>query len=343
MDPDAIKGRMFRVKIARLGRTIEAMTDQTILDCAQQNDIDYPCGCETGICGACKTAVLHGEVEMLPHSPQALTPSERGKGMILACRSLPRSDLEIAWIDSADPVPQHARQRISMQVIALDRLTHDIVRIRLSQPPDESFAFTPGQSVNLACNELPSRPYSMASQPEEPFLEFHVRKVPHGRLSSYFFDELAIGDAIEVDGPFGASFLRSKHEGPIIGLAGGSGLAPVLSVLVAGLRQKPDRPAMLLHGVRTSGDLYYGSELEALKQRYPQLVVGAVLSDTVASNEGHARGMLADVLPEFAPPIRGAKAYIAGPPIMVETCVERLIGLGMERGDCHADPYLPAK
>jgi ferredoxin-NAD(P)+ reductase (naphthalene dioxygenase ferredoxin-specific) len=341
-DQDAIEGRAFRIKIPRLGKTIDATSDQTILDCAQRNDIDYPCGCETGICGACKTAVLHGEVEMLPHSAQALTPSERDKGMILACRSLPRSDLEIAWIDSADPVPQHARQRVSMSVDAIDCLTTDIVRIRLRQPLDGAFAFTPGQSVNLASNGLPSRPYSMANQPGEPFVEFHIRKVPNGRLSSHFFDELVVGDVIDVDGPFGASFLRVKHEGPIIALAGGSGLAPVLSVLVAGLRQKPDRPALLLHGVRTENDLYYRSELEGLKQQYPQLVIGSVLSDSSGSSEGHARGMLADMLPEFGPPIPGAKAYIAGPPIMVETCVERLISLGMDRSDCHADPYLPA-
>lgn len=335
-------GRTFRIKIARLGQTIESRPDQTVLDCAQQNDIDYPCGCETGICGACKTAILHGQVEMLSHSSQALTTIEREKGLILACRSLPRSDLEIAWIDSADPVPQHPRQRMPMTVGALDRLTHDIVRLRLMQPSDEPLTFTPGQSVNLTGNGLPSRPYSMANQPGEPFVEFHIRKVPNGRLSSFFFDDLKVGRSIEVDGPFGASFLRVKHEGPIIGLAGGSGLAPVLSVLVAALRQKADRPALLLHGVRTARDLYYRSELAELKKTYPQLVVGSVLSEAGASSEGAARGMLADMLQEFAPPVERAKAYIAGPPIMVDTCVERLIGLGIDRSDCHADPYLPA-
>ncbi|MBN8960249.1 MAG: 2Fe-2S iron-sulfur cluster binding domain-containing protein [Rhizobiales bacterium] len=342
MTTDQSVSRRFNVTLTQAGVTLASDGSETILDLAQRNDIDYPCGCESGVCGACKSVLLQGQVEMLPHSPLALSDADRQRGMVLACRAMARADIEIAWLDADDPPPPQPRRRMMLTVTAVDRLTHDIVRIRLAQPEDDPFQFTSGQSANLCIEGLPSRPYSMASQSSDPYVEFHVRKVPGGRLSTYLFDKLSTGDAIEIDGPFGASYLRAAHDGPIICLAGGSGLAPVLSVLTAALRQIPDRAAILLHGVRDEADVYYEREVAMLQVTYPTLRAATVLSRCGAGSRSRLYGNLADVLEAFDLPVANAKAYLAGPPIMVETCMSKLHALKVERENCHADAFVQA-
>lgn len=342
MTTDQSASRRFNVTLTQAGVTLASDGSETILDLAQRNDIDYPCGCESGVCGACKSVLLQGQVEMLPHSPLALSDADRQRGLVLACRAMPRADVEVAWLDADDPPPPQPRRRMQLTVKAVDRLTHDIVRIRLVQPDDNPFQFTSGQSANLCVEGLPPRPYSMASQPSDPYVEFHIRKVPGGRLSTYLFERLSVGDEIAIDGPFGASYLRIKHEGPIIGLAGGSGLAPVLSVLTAALRQIPDRPAVLLHGVRDEADVYYEREIAALREMYPTLRTATVLSCRDPGASTRLYGNLADVLDTFDLPVANAKAYLAGPPIMVGTCVSKLNALKIERENCHADAFVQA-
>lgn len=342
MTTDQSASRRFNVTLTQAGVTLASDGSETILDLAQRNDIDYPCGCESGVCGACKSVLLQGQVEMLQHSPLALSDADRQRGIVLACRAMPRADVEIAWLDVDDPPPPQRRKHMRLTVTTVDRLTRDIVRIRLAQPRDDRFQFTSGQSANLSIEGLPPRPYSMASQPSDPYVEFHVRKVLGGRLSTYLFEKLAAGDEIAVDGPFGASYLRIKHEGPIIGLAGGSGLAPVLSVLTAGLRQIPDRPAVLLHGVRDEADIYYEQEIATLREMYPALRTATVLSSGGIGASSRLHGNLADVLETFELPVTDAKAYLAGPPIMVETCISKLRALKIERENCHADAFVQA-
>lgn len=340
MTTDQSVSRRFNVTLTQAGVTLASNGSETILDLAQRNDIDYPCGCESGVCGACKSVLLQGQVEMLPHSPLALSDSDRARGMVLACRAMPRADVEVAWLDAEDPPPPQPRRRMDMTVAAVDRLTHDIVRIRLAQPNDSPFLFTPGQSANLCVEGIPPRSYSMASQPSDAYVEFHVRKVPGGRLSTHLCEKLSVGDAIAIDGPFGASYLRTKHDGPIIGIAGGSGLAPVLSVVTAALRQIPDRTVVLLHGVRDEADVYYQQEIATLRDMYPTLRAATVLSLGGTGASTCPRGNLADVLETFDLPVANAKAYLAGPPIMVETCMSKLLALTIARGDCHADAFV---
>lgn len=342
MTTDQSASRRFNVTLTQAGVTLTSDGSETILDLAQRNDIDYPCGCESGVCGACKSVLLQGQVEMLPHSPLALSDADRQRGMVLACRAMPRADVEVAWLDADDPPPPQPRRRVQLTVGEVDRLTHDIVRIRLVQPKDDPFQFTSGQSANLCVEGLPPRPYSMASQPSDPYVEFHIRKVSGGRLSTHLFERLSVGDEIAIDGPFGASYLRIKHDGPIIGLAGGSGLAPVLSVLTAALRQIPNRPTVLLHGVRGEADIYYEQEIAALSEMYPTLRTAAVLSQSGTGASTHLYGNLADVLDTFDLPVVDAKAYLAGPPIMVETCMSKLQAMKVAREDCHADAFVQA-
>lgn len=330
---------LIRVTMNQVGRTVFTDGQETILDIAQRNGVDYPCGCESGVCGACKSVLLTGEVNLLPHSSQALTRAEADRGLILACRAIPKGHVDVAWLDADDPAPNHRRDTQLLRVSALRKMTHDIVRVRLEL--SQTFSFTPGQSVNLKIGQLPSRPYSMASQPRDDYLEFHIRKTPGGLVSSFIFDELTIGEEVKIDGPFGASFLREDHTGPIIAIAGGSGLAPVMSLVEAALLRFPERRVVMLVGARDECDIYYEQRLRQLQLQHSSFDLAFVLSQPGQSVEpGRLTGNLADVLKDMLLPVEGAKAYLAGPPIMVETCIVALVALGLVQSNCHADAFV---
>jgi CDP-4-dehydro-6-deoxyglucose reductase/ferredoxin-NAD(P)+ reductase (naphthalene dioxygenase ferredoxin-specific) len=213
-----------RVRILQAGRTIDVPAGSTILDAALGAGIDYPFGCQSGNCGACKSRLVRGAVRMAGHSEFALGDEERAHGLILACRAVPRTDSEVAWIEEDDLVA-HPRRILSCRVIGIDSATHDIRRIRLGVVSGGPFGFSAGQFASVTFGSCPPRDYSMANVPGDPTLEFHVRHGSGGATSTHVRDRLKFGDVVRVEGPFGASYLRESHRGPIVAVADVSVLA----------------------------------------------------------------------------------------------------------------------
>ena len=218
------------VRIARWAAPVAVETGQTVLEAALQAGVPYPHGCRSGNCGACKSRLLRGEVEMAPWSEFALTGAERAAGLVLACRTVPWGDAEIAWLDE-DDVAAHPVREVAGRVEAVEAMTHDISALRVSIADGGPFAFSAGQYCRLRFAGLPARDFSMANMPGEEKLEFHVRRVAGGAVSAYVADRLAVGETVGLEGPFGAAFLRESHCGPIYAVAGGSGLAPAKSIV----------------------------------------------------------------------------------------------------------------
>lgn len=331
-----------RVHVRQAGRSLSARPGQTILETALQHGLEYPCGCEAGNCGSCKSYLISGTVKTLGHSPYALTAAEAACGLVLACRSIPSSDVEVAWLEIDDMPPPHPRRSLQARVVAVDRMTRDIARVRVSKAGCGDFAFSPGQFASLRFGDLPTRPYSMASQPSDSFIEFHIRKTPGGLVSAFVHEHLARDDEVSIEGPSGLSFLRDAHEGPILALAGGSGLAPIMSIVDAALMRAPSREIVLLFGVRDEPDLYYEERFLALTRQHPRFSFVPVLSQPHVARSKRRTGMLADVLEELAPALNGAKAYMAGPPAMIDSCMSKLAALGLASADCHADAFVDA-
>ncbi|MCW5752815.1 MAG: 2Fe-2S iron-sulfur cluster binding domain-containing protein [Alphaproteobacteria bacterium] len=327
----------FSVRVRQIAAPFSAAPGQTILDAAFAAGHDYPCGCQSGNCGACKSHLLAGEVEMSPYSDYALTAEERAAGQILACRAVPWSDVEVAWLES-DEVASHAQRRLACRVLSIEPLTHDISRLRLAIESGGPFTFSAGQYASLAFDGLPPRDYSMASQPDEADLEFHIRTLPGGAVSAHVRERLRPGDVVRVEGPRGISFLREKHAGPILAFAGGSGLAPVKSIVERALRLGARQPIHLYFGVRDERDLYLESHFRALEGRHGNFRFTVVLSEP-SGETARRTGFLADIIRSDIGEVDGARAYLAGPPVMVETCVAALAGLGLGRERCHADAF----
>lgn len=327
----------FHVKVRQIADPFPADIGQTILDAAFSAGHDFPCGCQSGNCGACKSVLLSGDVEMAPYSDYALTAEEKAANRILACRSVPLSDVEVAWLNE-DDIADHPQRQLQCSILSLDSLTHDIFRLRLAIETGGPFTFSAGQYARLFFDSLPGRDYSMASQPGDSVLEFHIRALSGGAVSAYIRNRLKTGDQVRVEGPRGVSFLREGHTGPILALAGGSGLAPIQSIVDRVLARGATQPIHLYFGVRDERDLYGEERFTALSKRHPNFRFTAVLSEPSGPTPRRA-GYLADIIASDIVSVDGMKAYLAGPPVMVETCVQALAKLGLSKEHCYADAF----
>jgi len=327
-----------RVSIRGTDHVLHVRPDQTILDAALEAGISYPHGCRSGRCGACKTRLVEGEVAMLPHTPFALPESERQNGLILACRAVPRTNGSVLWLDQDEEPPQHSLRKLRCLVTAETSVTHDIKHIRLSVESGGPFTYSPGQYARITLPGVPPRDYSMASWPGQGHLEFFVRRVSGGVTSTRIFLSLRAGDVVYVEGPFGSAYLRERHAGPILCVAGGSGLAPIKSIVaaatVAGLRQ----PIRVYFGARSERDLYLVEWFTALSSNHPNLTFIPVLSEPHAPT-AYRTGFVSEAIARDLADLDGWKAYVAGPPAMVEATGRVLQERGLRARDLHADVF----
>jgi CDP-4-dehydro-6-deoxyglucose reductase/ferredoxin-NAD(P)+ reductase (naphthalene dioxygenase ferredoxin-specific) len=327
----------FKVVVRQFSEPLVVEAGETVLQAAIDRGLDYPHGCRSGNCGACKSRLHAGEIELSPYSEFALSPAERAAGLILACRAVPWSDCEIAYLEP-DEVVAHPRRDLTCRVVASQAVTHDIRRVRLAIEAGGPFDFSAGQYAMVSFDGLPARDFSMASLPGDEPLEFHIRLTPGGTVSPFVLRQLAVGDRVKVQGPLGISYLREAHRGPIVALAGGSGLAPIKSIVETALRRGAAQPIDLYFGVRDERGLYLEDHFLALAAAHGNFRFIPVLSEP-GGPAGRRRGFLADAVRADHGGLDGCKAYLAGPPVMVESCVAALKALGVRDEDCHADAF----
>lgn len=322
---------MTAIKIRQWPHAIDA-GKATILDAALAAGIPYPHGCRSGECGSCKCHLTAGHVKMAGYSPDALSEEERAAGLILACRSRPACDIEVAWINDDEHAAIHAKQVVTGTVVRIEAATHDIARLYIDSAP---FAFAAGQYANLTFNGLPARPYSLANRADDKPLEFHIRRVADGLVSTYVTQKLGAGDRVRIEGPYGSAYLRENSDRPLLLIAGGSGLAPMKSILLAALAQRWRGPIHLYHGVRDTCDLYDVELLSRLAACHGFEFV-PVLSGSAPSNRNE---FVHEAVARNFSNLDGFDVYLGGPPAMVDAATQTAIALGAARENIHADPF----
>ncbi len=323
-----------RVDIRQARASLSVKSGQTILDAALVAGIPFPHGCRSGRCGSCKSRLIAGEVEMLQHSRFALTEEEKAAGLILACRARPVTDATVAWLDEDDIQPS---RRVNGLVTAIEDLTHDIKLVRITPETSDPLLFTAGQYAQIGFDGVPVRSYSMANGHGDAALEFHIRRVPGGITSDHVHRTLKIGDPATLDLPLGASFLRQHHNGPILCVAGGSGLAPIKAIVEAALSQGMGQPIHVYFGVRAERDLYLVEHFQALAKRHQSLVFTPVLSEERSAR--YRSGFVAEAVAEDRSDLDGWKAYVAGPPPMVDATMHVAFERQLRAEDLHADVF----
>jgi ferredoxin-NAD(P)+ reductase (naphthalene dioxygenase ferredoxin-specific) len=182
------------------------------------------------------------------------------------------------------------------------------------------------------------RPYSMAGLCGDGLFEFHVRLVPDGRVTGYIAHELKIGDAVKLSGPLGSAYLRSKHEGPMLCVAGGTGLAPILSIVRGAIAQGMQNPIHLYFGVRSPRDVYGMPWLEQLKREHAGLEVHVVVTSGVDAKTQRG-GLVTDAIEQDHGDLSGWRAYLCGSPPMVEAATIVARRKGIAAAHIHADAF----
>lgn len=336
------------VTVADLDQSAPAGEGETVLDALLAHNIGFAYSCQAGNCGTCKCELVSGEIMELEYSEHALSAAERARGIVLACRSQVWSDVVVRRLDAEDFVV-HPSRVMRCRVAEMSHLTHDILRLRLEMESGGPFIFSAGQYAQLEFPMVPgtARDYSMANRPDEKLLEFHIRIMSAGSVSQRIASALKVGDMVKVSGPLGTSYLRAGHPGPMLCVAGGSGLAPIKSIAESALVSGFKRPVHLYFGVRTERDVYFEKELAQMQQHHPGFRAHIVLSDpgaALAANTLLPRrfGLVTTAIAADFPRLEGCKAYLAGPPPMVDAASELLRSRGVGSRDIHADAFFPA-
>lgn len=328
-----------RLSIRQWAAPVELHGRQTLLEAALAAGVPFPHQCMSGECGACKCRVLDGQVEHGPHLPEALSADERAQGLVLACRSRARGPVAVEWL-----LPERARaalpppRQLQLRVTCKTRAAHDVIRLRV-EAKGQALHFLPGQYARLRVGRLPARSYSMAGLPGEGELEFHIRQVPQGLVSGHIAQQLEVGDTLRLEGPFGSATWQGVQPGPLLLVAGGTGLAPVMSILRAAL-DDGHADIHLYHGVRDERDLYDSERLTALHAD-GRLRYTPVLSAPAAATPRRT-GFVHEALARDFPRLDTAALYAAGPPPMVEAVRAHALAAGLDAQHIAADAFHPA-
>lgn len=332
--------------IEPLGVTIEVEDGQTMLDAALRKGVYIPHACGHGLCGTCKVEVLEGDIDPGVSNPFALMDFERDEGKTLACCATLQSDVTIEADIEDDPDARIiAMEDFNTTVSRIETLTPTIkaIWLKLDHPID----FQAGQYVQIVMPGVEGgRPFSIANSPEEiartSELEINVRIVEGGAGTAYLHNQLKVGDALTISGPYGRFFVRTSEQAPIIFMAGGSGLSSPRSMILDLLAQGYPHQLTLVYGQRNLAELYYDAEFKALAQQYPNFTYVPALSEDASGFEGH-KGFVHEAAKEhFNGDFSGHKAYMCGPPVMIEACLATLMQGRLYERDMYAEKFITA-
>lgn len=307
-------------------RFIRCAEDQTVADASYRSRINIPLDCRDGACGTCKALCESGEYDGGAFIEDALSAAEAADGFVLPCSMKPRSDL-VLQIASTSEVAKTRAATYTGVITRLERLSPTTTAFTVEIPERDSLAFLPGQYVNVAVpGTAETRSYSFSSAPDDKELSFLVKLTPGGVMSTWLAERATVGDEVAFTGPHGSFFLR-EAERPLLLLAGGTGLAPILSILQRLRDTGSTRPTHLVYGVSTDDDLVELDRLAELAATLPSLTWDHCVSDpgSAAANKGFVTSL---IRPEHL--YDGDVAvYLCGPPPMVESVRTHLADTGV--------------
>ena len=321
------------ILVQPLNRVIRVETGANLLQALQAAQVPMSYSCMAGRCGTCRCRVLDGQV--MEGSADWHRPTDGDASYVLACQTYLTEPCTIE-IPEPDEVVVHTARIVKATVTGIEDLAHDIKRVVLR--PAKPIEFSPGQYVQLQFTPEHARPYSMAGLSSDGVFEFHVRLVPEGRVTGYIAHTLKVGDNVKVSGPLGSAYLRRKYEGPMLCVAGGTGLAPILSILRGAVALGMSNPIHLYFGVRSPRDVYGLEWLRSVALQHTNLTVHVVVASG-GERGAHRCGLVTDAIEQDHGDLSGWRAYLCGSPPMVEaaTVVARRRGIAAEH--IYADAF----
>jgi phenol hydroxylase P5 protein len=333
------------------GQVLEVEDGQTILDAALRAGIYLPHACCHGLCATCKIAVTDGEVDHGAASNFALMDYEREEGKTLACCATLQSDVTIdAEIEDEPDALNLPVQDYRGTVSRIENLTPTVKGVWIKLDAPATMVFQAGQYINLVVpGEAQSRAFSIASAPSAAGeIELNIRRVPGGVATGWVHDTLKAGDSVRFSGPYGRFFVRqTEHQAgqlPYLFLAGGSGLSSPRSMILDLLEQGCTHSIALVNGARHQAELYHHHEFVALAAQHNNFDYVPVLSNEPEDSGWRGvRGFVHDAAKaHFSNDFRGRKAYLCGPPLMIEACISTLMQGRLFERDIYTEKFISA-
>ncbi len=335
-----------QVQINSGDAVIEMAADDNLLNAALNSGLNWPYNCRVGSCGTCRCRLVRGKIKSLNDFSYVLDGDELDAGLILACQTQARSDLEIE-VNLGASVALASAESVAGEIIQSVSLTHDIlaitIRLERSLP-----AYLAGQYAEVKANGIDApRSYSFACAPscEAPLqATFFVRLVPGGEMSTWLHQQSRVGEPVSIKGPFGSFYLRSSMA-PILCIAGGSGLAPIKALLEQLGEDGFIRPVKFLFGARSQKDLYCQSEMEGVQKAAGNGMFEfiPILSDEEPESDWSGlRGMVTEHINGLDGQLSESQAYLCGPPPMINSAIEVLNAKGMKNDQIFFDKFLDA-
>jgi CDP-4-dehydro-6-deoxyglucose reductase len=329
----------YQVTIQPSGHQFSVQSEETVLAAALRENVALPYGCRNGACGACKGKVLEGELDYGAYQPNTLPQEEREQGKALFCTARPRTDLviEVKEIGAARDIPVRT---LPCRVERMERLAEDVMALWLKLPSNERLQFLPGQYIDFLLKDGKQRSFSLANAPDDDtLLELHIRHVPGGAFTDHVFGAMKLKDIMRIKGPLGSFFLRESDK-PAIFLAGGTGFAPIKSILAHAFRHEVDRPLVLYWGAKARADLYMPALPGSWQQAHANFSFIPVLSDPKPTDAwpGRTGFVHQAVLADFAD-LSGFQVYACGAPPMIEAARRDFFARGLPEDEFFSDAF----
>jgi len=303
--------------------------DETMLESLERHGVMLPSSCKSGACQTCLTRAIKGKPPTA--AQQGLKDTLAAQNYFLACICKPEEDMEIG-LATISP-------KYSAKLISKDQMNESIIRLRLGVPDD--FTYRAGQFINLIrpSDDL-TRSYSLASIPSDSFLELHIKRVPDGRMSSWLFDDVEVGDDLSFFGPSGDCFyLPDDPERPMLLVGAGTGLAPLLGILRDALEQGHSGKIHLFHASLAEPGLYLVDALRDLAEQFTQFEYTPCVLHGDAL-EGGKQGNVVDIPGQVLGSFNGFRVYLCGDPDIVNALRQKVFMGGASMQDIHSDPFV---
>ena len=332
---------MSRIIMQPSGKSVECAYGDTVLMALEKAGYALPNNCRAGACGECKVKVTAGQFDQGMVLDMALSQEERRQGYGLMCMAKPISDeLTIEW-GTEDAKPKLFPPREDALFVVTDKrpVADRVVELRL-RPVGQPIRYWPGQYVTLGNPraDIPPRAYSISNAPRpDGELVLQVARADGGVTSNWVHDQLAIGESVKLSGAYGTFIGDPGVDTPVLCLAAGTGLAPILALTEAALRRGFRKPVTLLFSARGDADVYGRGMLAWWRTKHRSFDYKITL--TRENRDGCLAGRIDAVLPGLFPDLSKHTVFAAGSPAFVDSCVATVTALGAVRERIHTEGF----
>ncbi|MEH7249283.1 2Fe-2S iron-sulfur cluster binding domain-containing protein [Neobacillus niacini] len=341
----------YKVTLEPVGMEMDVEEGETVLEAAFRQGVALMHGCKEGQCSTCKSLLLDGDIEMERYSTFALPDHEKEEGYVLLCKTLCYSDISVELLQFDEDALKLSIPIKTFQtsIESIESVTHDIRKLTLKLEEPSKITFHAGQFVDIyPLGGKFYRSYSMGNTPSESNkLEFMIKIFEGGKFSTLLEEEFKTGDQLEVRGPFGNCIRREDSEGDIILIGGGSGMAPLWSILNDMVQKDVKRNVTFFYGARSKRDLFYLDKFAEIEKQLDGFrFIPALSEPSKDDNWVGETGFITEVIDRYLKSStissKDLDAFLCGPAPMIDAAISVLRDNGVTTDRISFDKFVPA-